>query len=386
MKGKKIMPENEVLKQQRVWAEISKSALCNNIKAARRNLKETTKLLAVVKADCYGHSAELCVPVFSENGADMLAVATYEEAEEIKLYVSSKPILILGNLFGERAYKAIEKGYILTLSSTENACEYDKYAKMLKKKAKVHIKIDTGMSRLGLKYHNDEDFESVLKEAESFYSYKNIDIQGIFTHFAISDNISDNYTNEQFARFIRICDALNEKGFKTPLRHCANSAAIINYPEYQLDMVRAGISLYGLNPSDTTVDKTLKPVMKLAAGVTSVKNIKKGQSISYVRKFIAEEDMKIAVVSIGYADGLHACFAKDGELLINNKKAKILGRICMDQLMVDVSSIEVSPGDTAYLITDTDGFCADDVAKKYGSINYEVVCGFTKRVKRILCE
>lgn len=365
------------------WAEINLDNLASNMREIRRLAKKSAQVTAVIKADGYGHGAKYIAQTLLENGADRFAVAVLDEALELRKSGVTVPILILGYTQPERAKAIVANDIEQAVYSYELAKALSIEAEKQSKEVKIHIKIDTGMGRIG--FRTDEASIAKIKE---IHKLPNLIIDGMFTHFAISDEKDKTYTQEQFDKFMWVAHRLEEEGIKIRLKHCGNSAAIIDLPEMHLDMVRAGIILYGLAPSnDVELDKIdLKQVMSLKARITHVKEINSGESVSYGRKFIASEKTKIASLPLGYADGYTRMLTGKAEALVNGVRVPVVGRICMDQCMIDVTGIDdVKVGDEVVLFgKQKNSFISiDEVAEKLGTINYEVVCMISKRIPRV---
>ena len=365
----------------RVCARIHTGAIIHNFNEIKKQIPYGTNIMPVIKADAYGHGA-LTFANLLKGEADYFAVATVDEAIELRNNSITNPILVLGHTFSEEQKEAIANNVILTVTSYEDALSISTIAQSLEKEAVVHIAVDTGMGRIGF-CPCDESVAIIGKIA----SLKNIKIDGVFTHFATSDEADKSFTKVQTKRFFDFVVELDAEY----ICHCGNSAAIMQHKEASFDMMRPGIILYGLYPSDE-VEKSvldLKPVMELISHVAYVKTIKKGDSVSYGRTFIAEKEMKIATIPVGYADGYPRLLSNKGRVIINGKYAPIVGRICMDQFMVDVTDIDnVNVGDRVILMG-SDGnisVTADDIASLTGTINYEVVCNISKRVPREVVE
>lgn len=366
-----------------VWAEINLDNLAHNMREIRRLADKKAMVTAVIKADGYGHGAKHITDTLLKNGADRFAVAVLDEALELRESGVEEPILVLGYTPPEKVKDIVKYDIHQAVYSYELAESISKEAVKQNKKAKIHIKIDTGMGRIGLK--PDEDSVNMIKEISIL---PNLVMEGIFTHFAIADEKDKNYTMEQFKKFTWICKRLEEEGVKINVRHCGNSATIIDLPEMHMDMVRAGIILYGLMPSqDVELEKiNLKQVMSLKARVTHVKEIEKDESVSYGRKFIASKKSKIASLPLGYADGYTRMLSGKAEALIKGVRVPIVGRICMDQCMIDVTGIDdVKVGDEVVLFGEQKGsfISIDELAEKLGTINYEIVCMIGKRIPRV---
>ena len=374
---------------KRTWAEISLNAIEHNYNVIRNKVADDTKVCCVIKADGYGHGAVELSQVYEKLGADFFSVSNIDEGIEIRKSGSKLPIVILG---------------YTPVSEAENLAEYDisqavfslEYAKELSEKCveedcicKMHIKVDSGMSRIGFMCQEFPRDEYSIEEICEACCLPNLEVEGLFTHFCVSDEDAEGreFTNKQYENFIHVRDSLKKRGVDISVVHCSNSGAIEDYPETCCDMVRAGIILYGLAPSSKLADRLdLVPAMTLKTVVAFVKEVQKGATISYGRTFTADRKMKIATVPIGYADGFIRQNAKDGYMMVNGKKAKIVGRICMDQTMLDVTDIEdVKTGDEVVVFgTGENGEpTADSLAENTGTINYETVCLVGKRVPRI---
>ncbi len=360
---------------KRTWAEISIPALLHNFKLIKKH--NNTKIISVVKADAYGHSATDVALALDSAGSEMFAVSNINEAIELRECGIVKPILILGYTPPQMAKALIELDIIQAVFS-------DEYAKalsdsLMEGNIKVHIKIDTGMHRIGYDYKNTEE---ILK----IYSYKNISVEGIFTHLCVADstaNENKSFTNEQISRFKNVINHIKQNGFETGLVHCSNSASIIANNEPLFNACRPGIILYGLNPSNEVALPDLIPVMTFKSVISMVKSLDKNETVSYGRTFTAKKNMKIATVTAGYADGYPRALSNKGQVLVRGKRANIIGRICMDQFMIDVTDIEdVRDGDEVILFGKD--LTANEVAKNCSTINYEIVSGITKRVPRII--
>lgn len=365
--------------RRRTWAEIDIDNAERNYMLVKNAVK--AKICCVVKANAYGHSAVILGKLYEDLGADFLAVSNIEEALQLRNNGISLPILILG-------YTPEECAPILSENNISQCVYSEAYGKQLAESAfkagvklKIHIKIDTGMGRLGFK--NDE-----LDKALKVCSQKNIIPEGIFTHFAVADEGKNGreYTDSQFSLFSDAIDYLAERGVRFEIRHCANSAAVFDYPEYHLDMVRAGVVLYGLKPSEE-VDNLpdLKPVMSLKSIISHIKSIHRGETLSYGRAFTANKETKVATVPIGYADGFsRAVFKAPYAIEINGMKAPIIGKVCMDQLMLDISQIDCSVGDVVTIFGAGEGITADNLAEAISTIGYEIICNVGERVPRAI--
>ena len=367
----------------RTWAEINIDALISNFREIRRITDKNSKIMATVKADAYGHGYLEVARALADEGADAFSVALVEEAIQLRKSGFKQPVLVLGSIPEENYLQAIENDISLTVFSGEAAMSISRVAEKCGKRAKIHIKLDTGMSRLG--YVIGEENKKVVEEILEISKLPAVEIEGVFSHFSTSDEEDKSYTILQLERFKSVCDALKEKGLSDIICHIANSGAIMMYPEAHMDMVRPGIILYGLYPSND-VDKSrlsLKPVMTLKTEITNIKTLEKGRGISYGKEYITDGPTKVATVPIGYADGYVRSTAKEGMMLVSGQKVKILGRICMDQCMIDVTDVNnINVGDEVIVFSDKE-ILADDVAKWTGTINYEVVCLVSKRIPRV---
>lgn len=369
------------------WVEISLDAFKGNVKAFKDYINPKTKLMAVIKADGYGHGAIEVAQAALEEGAEYLAVALLDEALQIRKAKINAPILVLGytGISTEAAIKdAINANVTLTVFTKEMAKEVVKAAEQLKKLAKVHIKIDSGMNRIGIRKK-----EAAL-ELVSLLKSDHVQIEGIFTHFADADNIDSTYTDKQFNHFMSVINCLEENGVHIPIKHCCNSAATISYPNMHMDMVRVGISLYGLYPSEHLKNHIkLIQVMSFKTKPVLIKNVEKGEPISYGCTFSPNSPSKIATIPVGYADGFTRALSNKGNVTVKGERAPIVGRICMDQSMIDVTEIpHISEEDIVTIFGEpSEGFISlDEVAEQLQTIHYEIVCLIGKRVPRVYLE
>ncbi len=374
---------------KRTWAEISLDAIMHNFNEIKKKVGNGPKICCVIKADGYGHGAEELSGIYEKLGADFFAVSNIDEGIEIRSSGVKLPILILG-------YTPVRDAQRLAQYNISQAVFSLDYAKALSAQCaeygcvcKIHIKCDTGMSRIGFMCQAFPRDDASVDEICEACALTNLQPEGLFTHFCVSDESAEgrDFTRKQFENFTHVRDALEERGLHIPIVHCSNSGAIEDYAATYCDMVRAGIILYGLAPSPKLSGKLdLQPAMTLKTTVAYVKTLRAGADISYGRTFTAERDMKIATVPIGYADGFVRQNARDGYMLVNGRRAKIVGRICMDQTMLDVTGIEdVKVGDEVIVFgTGEHGEpTADTLARNTDTINYEVVCLVGKRVPRI---
>ncbi|MBO5076706.1 MAG: alanine racemase [Clostridia bacterium] len=384
-----------MLDNTRAWAEIDLDAIARNTRAVRRVTSPDAKLIGVVKADAYGHGAVHVAHCLLENGTDMLAVSQIDEALQLRLCGISAPILILSDAEPERAAELVRFEITQTVFSPEMAESVSKAAAELGKTARIHIKLDSGMGRVGFRTEDPDTVPAILKIA----ALPGICVEGLFTHFAISDESGGKaYTRAQFDRFMRVAGELESAGLHIPIKHVANSAAILRFPDMHLDAVRAGIILYGMYPSDTTradTEKTapegfsLEPAMAFKAKITAVKKVPAGTFLSYGCTYCTEEERMIATVPVGYADGYARSLGNRAEVLIHGKRVPVRGRVCMDQCLTDVTELfragdEVKPGDEAVLFgrQGDDYISPEELAKLEDTINYEIICSLSKRIPR----
>ena len=364
------------------WAEIDLDAIAYNT----RNIKQLIghkDLIAVVKANCYGHGVIDIIPTLLENGVSRFAVAMISEALEIRENNITAPVMILGFTPLYLGEELINNDIEQTVYDLDYARELSKIALSLNKKAKIHIAMDTGMGRIGF-LPNEKSIDDITE----IYSLEGIDVVGIFTHFSTSDEKDKEYSHQQFTKMMSVIDELEKRGVDIPLKHVANSGAIIDLPNTYLDAVRAGIILYGYYPSDE-VNKSnlaLKPALTLKATITNVKTLEKDMYISYGRTFKTSDKTVVATIPVGYADGYIRKLGENGKVIIKDQFAPIIGRICMDQFMIDVTNIpDVKIGDEVILLGEKNNlkYNADDIAEKLGTINYEVTCMLKSRLPRV---
>ena len=367
----------------RCYVEISLEAIGHNIREVKKRLPEGVKLLGVVKANAYGHGA---VPVASylENQVDYFATATIEEAVELRENGISAPILILGYVSPSQYGDLVEYDITQTIDSYAQALALEKEAARQNRKAKAHLAVDTGMTRIGFQV-TEHDADEAAKIAD----LPHIELEGMFTHFSCADQEDKTYCSMQMEKYDKMTALLAERGVTIPLRHICNSAGIMEFDDHRFEMVRSGIITYGIYPSEEVKKERLDliPALSWKSHVIHVKEVGPGIGVSYGATYVTEKPMtRIATVSAGYADGYPRALSNQGCVLIHGKKAPIIGRICMDQFMVDVTDIEgVSVMDEVTLVGH-DGnkmLTVEEVANEAGSFNYEFVCGIGKRVPRV---
>ena len=365
----------------RLVAEINLDAIGENIRNIRTQIEPKTQLLAIVKADAYGHGALEVSRVCLYNGANQLAVATCDEGVALRESSIQVPILILGNTVEAEMEAMIKNRLTQAVFDYDIAKKISETAQRLNMTALVHIKIDTGMHRIGF-----APTEENLDEIDKIFELPNIEVTGIFTHFATADEKDKTYTREQFEKFKFMTDGVEARGHKGLIRHCANSGAILDMPELQMDMVRAGIIIYGLYPStEVSTDVKLDPAMSVKTQVSYVKYLEAGESVGYGRTYFTDKRTKIATIPIGYADGYSRRLSNKGRVIINGEYCNIVGNVCMDQCMVDVTNVpDIKVGDEVVIMGksgDKEVSC-EEIANTVGTINYEIVCNVGKRVPR----
>lgn len=368
---------------RRCWAEIDTDALIHNF----NTIKSATKVsvCAVVKANAYGHDAQIVAPLLQDAGADCFAVSNIEEAISLREIGIVKPILILGYTPAEYVTELQKHDISQSVYSLEYAKELSRHAVLNNSNIKIHLKLDTGMSRIGFDLRNDD--QNGIEEAITAARLNGFILEGVFTHFAFSDRNKpqvDDFTNIQYKRFVRAVDTLKQRGLNPKVCHCCNSAALCLDNDKHLDMSRVGIILYGLTPSDDLeLTQDFIPVMSFKSVVSQVKEIREGDTVSYGRTFTAQKNMKIATISCGYADGYPRLLSNKGYVIINGHRANIIGRVCMDQFCVDVTDIKDIKLSDEVLLWGKE-LPVEQLADMIGTINYELVCGVSGRVNKIV--
>lgn len=373
---------------RRTWLDIDKDALRFNYGEIENKLTAGAQIMAVVKADAYGHGVEHIVGELVEFGCRWFAVSNLEEAMQVKSVSPDSNVLILGYTPPEYAVSLAVNGISQAVFNADYAAALSQEAEANGVQVRIHIKADTGMSRLGFTYHDSEANGDAPRQIADACRLPGLYPEGIFTHFASADeDDGEVFTRLQYDLFLGLIHEVEQLGIRFELRHCCNSAATVLYPEMQLDLVRPGIILYGLSPSPLVSQSIrLKPVMEMKTVVSMVKEIPAGTPISYGRIFVSEKPMKIATVPVGYADGLPRAYSQKAFMLIHGKKVPVVGRICMDQCMLDVTELEdVHEGMTVTVFGGNE-ITVDDIAGKCGLINYEIICGINKRVPRVYRE
>ncbi|MGI6622887.1 MAG: alanine racemase [Acetivibrionales bacterium] len=371
-------------KVTRTWAEINLDNIAHNVKEIQRLVGKRTEIMAVVKADAYGHGVLETVSTLIENGTSRLAVSMLDEAIQLRKIGIDVPILVLSHTNPKRADELIKYQITQTIYSHDMAKILSDEALRQGVKAKVHIKIDTGMTRVGF-----PPGYSAVKAVMEIQKLPGIIIEGIFSHFATADEKDSSYTMHQIELFESIISELNRIGILIPIRHISNSAAILQYPEFSMELVRPGIILYGIYPSEEVrkVDADFKPAMTLKTNIAMIKWVEAGTAISYGRKFTTGRKSLIATIPVGYADGYSRLLTGKGRVLVNGQFAPVVGSICMDQCMIDVTEIDgdVKTGDEVVLLGKQGNreITAQELAGYIGTIPYEIICIIGKRVPRV---
>ncbi|MBR2591216.1 MAG: alanine racemase [Clostridia bacterium] len=374
---------------RRTWAEIDLEKIEKNYDICRSMLRDGVMMMGVIKADGYGHGAVAYAKIFSRKGCEWFAVSNLDEALQIREAGIDTPILILG-------ITPVEMANVLAYNNIAQAVFNLEYAKALSERAceqgvqiNIHIKVDTGMSRIGFLYQDSEDDAASIDEMAQACRLPGLYAQGIFQHFAVADcgDAGEVYTRLQYDLFLDAIKRLEAKGITFEICHCCNSAGASEYRDLQMSMARLGIVIYGLKSSDKVAEQWgIEPVMQVKSVVAMVKEIEAGTTVSYGRTFTAQKDMKIATIPIGYADGYtRRLSGNGGRMIIGGKYVPIIGTICMDMCMVDVTGLDVKAGDLVTVIG-KDGdkeITANEIAAKTGTINYEITCDISKRVPRV---
>ena len=371
---------------KRTWAEIDLDALAHNFNIIRRQVGPEPKLLGVVKADAYGHGAVRVAKKLEQLGASYLAVSNIEEAEELRDGGVTLPILMLGFTPADQAERIARLDMTQCVPDLEIARAYDEAASRIGKKLKIHVKLDTGMGRLGFQC-DDAHFDASLRDILEVVKLEHLDVEGVFTHFAVSDEDAPEhvaFTKTQHERFVRMIDAVESAGaFKFRLHHCCNAGGIASYPEWASDMVRCGIILYGTGELAERLG--MKPVMTLKTTVSTVKDFDPETSVSYGRTYFTDKPSRIAVLPIGYADGLHRALSNKLTVRTPCGDARQVGRICMDMCMIDATGLpELKSGDEVEVYGEH--MLCETAAKQCGTISYELLCAVSKRVPRYYFE
>ena len=367
-----------------VWAQIDLDAAAHNMRQICKHVGPDVKIAAVVKANAYGHGSVELAKTFAENGADCFAVSSLDEAVELRRYAHiDKEIFILGHTDARRTEELLTYDIEPAVFNLKNAEFFSQEAQRLGKTLRVHIAVDTGMSRVGFQVN-----EFSVSEIKAIAALPNIEIRGMFTHFAVSDIKDKTFTREQYGHFRWMCKRMEEEGIHIALRHCCNSAAALELPEYYCDMVRPGIIMYGCEPSPDVDIKPydLRPVMSLRCCIAHVKLIDAGATVSYGRHYTAPSRRKIATLPVGYADGYSRILSGKVDVLYHGHRVPQVGAICMDQCMIDVSGeANVHAGDEVVLFgrQGASFIPIEEIAAACGTINYEIMCNISRRVPRV---
>ena len=371
-------------KFERVKAVVSLDAIAHNFAEMKKNIAKGTKIVAVIKADGYGHGAEAIARLIEDYDYIWgFAVATPEEALQLRTFGVKKPILILGIVFEEYFTQMIAKEIRLTVCTYEMAQKLSEEAQRQGRDVHIHIGLDTGMSRIGF-----ADRQESVEEIKKISQLPNLKIEGMFTHFARADETDRSPAIDQLNRYLNFAKLLEDAGIQIPMKHCSNSAGIIRVPEANLNAVRAGITIYGIYPSNEVERDIVKliPAMELKSHISYIKTVEPGAAFSYGGTFTAKKEMKVATIPVGYADGYPRSLSNKGWVLIHGKKAPILGRVCMDQFMVDITKIpDAKAGDEVTLIgkDGKDFISIEKFGDLSGRFSYEFACDISKRVPRV---
>ncbi|WP_297421224.1 alanine racemase [Clostridium sp.] len=369
-------------KYLRTYAKIDLKAILNNINEIKNRIEKDVKIMAVIKADGYGHGAD-ALGDFLKNEVDYYGVATIDEAIELRKFGIELPIMILGYTSPSQYIEIIENNITQTIYTLEMAKEISKAASICGRQAKIHVALDTGMTRIGFNANEN----GVLAIAD-ICKLPNLIVEGLFTHFSTADEIDKSYSKLQMDRYDSFVELLEQRKISIPIKHMCNSAGIMEFDHHRFDMVRAGIILYGLYPSEEVNKNSVKliPALEWKAHVINVNTVDAGHGVSYGKTYITKNKTKIATIGVGYADGYPRALSSKGRVLIHGEYAPIIGRICMDQMMVDVTHINNVEIEDEVTLVGKDGkniISVEELANMAGSFNYEFVCGIGKRVPRI---
>ena len=372
---------------KRTWAEVSLDKITDNFRAIRTYIRPECKILACVKADAYGHGAPAVARELEAAGADYMGVSNLEEAMQLRRSGIRAPILILGYTPVDSVRELIGQRITQTVFGREYAAQLSQAAVEAGGHVTVHIKIDTGMSRIGFVMHGEADERECVDGVVEAASLPGLTVEGIFTHFAVSDEPENPFTRTQFERFMRVVEGSQARGVRFAIRHCCNSAGLLNFPEMQLDMVRPGIILYGLTPAvGMPVPISLQPAMELKTVLFQKKELTPDTPVSYGMIYRTPGKRTVGTLPIGYADGFTRILSNRAEVLIAGRRARIVGRVCMDQCMADITDIPDAKENSIVTVIGRDGdeaVTTEEVAEKMGTVNYEIVCLIGKRVPRV---
>ncbi|MCL2397427.1 MAG: alanine racemase [Defluviitaleaceae bacterium] len=376
-------------KYARAVAVVSLPNVANNIGVVRKMVGPGVRVMAVVKANGYGHGIYEVSQTAVNAGADWLGVATVMEGVFLRRWGLTCPILVLSPVFEEEYENLILHNLIGTIFSLNTAQELARVATYLERPVKVHVKIDTGMNRVGYNAQSDEAAQASAEEIAAISRLEGLELDGIYTHLATSDS-NFAFANEQFDHFMHILDIIKNMGLHIPVRHISNSGGILYHPQFRLDMVRSGVLTYGLAPNSLQegalelAELGFLPALTFKSRVAHVKTVRPGQSVGYSRNFFAQKDMQVASIPLGYGDGISRQLSNRGHVLINGHLCPIIGNVCMDQFMVDVTGADAKVRDEVILIGQSGDkrIWAEDVAAWQKSINYEVATAISERVQR----
>lgn len=363
------------------WIEVDIKALRKNIRSLKKCTAGNTEFMGVIKADAYGHGVLKVAEVLRDENVKRFAVVIIEEGIQLREEGFTEPVLILGHTLEEDYTKLVQYDLIPIIYQYSQAVKLSDFARKYNKKVKIHIKIDTGMGRLGFM-----PGEKAINDIKKINNLKGLEIEGISTHLSTADQINGEYSQEQFEKFSKIINDLENEGISIPIKHVANSAATINFPKMHLDMIRPGTSIYGLYPSrDMAKNPTvnLYPVMSIKAKLVHIKHVPPGTAVSYGRTFITKRDSVLGVVPMGYVDGIFRLLANKGEVLVKGNRCPIVGNICMDQFIVDLTDVEdVKVGDEVVFLgkQGEERITADEIGSLVGTISIEVVTRLGKRM------
>lgn len=375
-----VSNEGKNLLMRNTWVEIDLSNLAYNLNQARKLVSPGTKIAGVIKANAYGHGAVHIAKTLIENNIDMLAVACLTEAIELRRHFPDIPILIMGYTPDDMLKFAVENNITTTIINLEQAIKLSEIGESLNKEATVHIKLETGFNRLGLKIDSN-----TIDIIEEIYNLKNIKLEGIFTHFALKSSETD---KAQYDLLMNIIQKLEVEGIHIPIKHICDSIGMVSYPQYHLDMIRLGSLMFGVQTSSMK-EGVLKPVMTLKSKISQIKEIQEGEGVGYDYSFVAKEKTIVGTLPVGYSDGYMRCLTGKGEVSIKGKRAPIIGKICMDQCMIDLTNIHgVEVGDEVILLggSSQDGVTMDEIAAKIDTNRNEVLSVIGRRVPRLYIE
>lgn len=374
---------------KRTWAQVDLDAIAHNFAVISRSLSEGCRPIAIVKADAYGHGAVPVAQALRRAGADFFGVSNLEEALQLRRGGIDAPVLILAYTPPEEARRLSDNHITQTVLTPDYAAQLNDAAEKAGCRVQVHIKLDTGMSRVGLSCRRDNDIAAAVREVAGVCRLPHLQAEGLFTHFASADEARDDgFTAGQFERFMQVAEALEQQGIHLPVRHCCNSAATMVHPEMHLDRVRPGIILYGLAPDPSWMGALmdLHPAMELKTVVSMVKTIPAGTPVSYGRTYTCDHPITVATIPIGYADGYPRCMSGRARMIVNGRFAPVIGRVCMDQCMLDVTGIPGVEAGSVVTVFGRDGDAVlpvEEVAALDNTIHYETVCLIGKRVPRV---